>query len=330
MIDIIIFDLSDDHRLNIHVRGNDMRGPSIDDSSIDDPGTDESLMRAICAGADIVPDDIVDIRHGIDYMSAGGVTSSRFVQLRHVAPHKTLSECLSTAARGFIPVVDAQDVLRASRSGGDACLELNMYHLMLECDIVPSGPLGRAILPGHHYIPMPETVSSLNGQLLKASSYDPVHDRGYRAGMVTAVPVIRDDRSGMVMIGLAIGEKASGQTLTLPSYPLPRDGRGEAVAASFVACKTGAKLGDLRVLGCSYTGTGHDGPVQVFPYVVTRPSAAMHQSCHFVTLRDAFFAGHFLRDTNLMLSVMRLTHALDLWPEFTQVRKPGYDPAVRL
>lgn len=321
MIDIILFDISDDGRLNVHVQDKVLRGPIIDDVPDDD-----HLLRAICDGAGIAADDIIDIRHGVDYMSASGMSSSRFVQLRHVPSHNDLCENFVTAGHGLLPV-DPQYVLRAARSGGDLRLEINIYHLMLDCDITPSGSLGSAILPGHHYIPMPETVSSLNGQLLKTPSpafTEPV-------GVATVVPVIRDDRSGMVMIGLAIGESALGQVLTLPSYSLPPARASEALAAQFVACKIGVKSADLRLLGCAYNDLGNgDGSVRVLPYVVTRPSASMHQSAHFVTLRDAFFAGHYLRDADLMISVMRLTHALDLWPEFTQTRKPGYNPAIRL
>ena len=75
---------------------------------------------------------------------------------------------------------------------------------------------------------------------------------------------------------------------------------------------------NISRLGESYFPSMGITPEKVYPYIVSAHSMTVPEGYHSVSLKELFCNIQKLRDTHLMIAIMRSVHALGLWEEYTK------------
>lgn len=158
--------------------------------------------------------------------------------------------------------------------------------------------------------------------------------KGVSTNSITLACIARDDKTGEALIGVqkissALSQFAAVQQrenhsglLTLPSIRLPSAIDHIQKVPEWIAKETGASEHSIKNLGEAYFSSIGVMPNRVFPFVVSEVSPFFHDKCDFIPLRDAFQNYTSLEDFNLLNAVFRATHALNLWPDYTE-HQPG-------
>jgi hypothetical protein len=149
--------------------------------------------------------------------------------------------------------------------------------------------------------------------------------------LVAAAPLVRDPKSGEILIGVRVRDLPAAQEqegcariLTLPAFRLPNTVKDIREAKAHVARTSG---GQVSTLGESYFPSAGIMPGRVFPLLVTGESPHLQAQCRYIPLREAFRNLEKLRDANLIIAVQRAVHALGLWDSYARVVSPA--PAVK-
>ncbi len=148
---------------------------------------------------------------------------------------------------------------------------------------------------------------------------------------VMLAPLVRDKKSGEVLIGVQKFSDISAQfasvqnreghsgLLTLKGYRLPSTVEHIQNVPQWIADETGVAKNAIKKLGEGFFPSLGVMPNRIFPYVTTKPSAALIEQCDFVPLRELFSRLADLKDLHLINTVLRATHALDQWEEYNGV-----------
>lgn len=265
----------------------------------------------------------------------------------------------------------ADNLLQAAQAGmlPEARLETNIYALMRETGHTPGEWLGHQFTPASRADITPRTFPDvLGGQNLysvfaktdkrshwlevKRSEFHEValqdgHERvlarkelefivparDVTTNSVMAVPVVRDPKSGEILIGVKkitplqsqfaavqSREDHSG-LLSLPVYRLPHTVDHIQKVAGWLATQTGTPAKAIKKLGEGYFPSLGVMPHRVFPFVVTDPGPGLVERCDFIPLREAFQNLNRIEDLALLNAVFRTTHALNLWGDFNASRQ---------
>jgi len=67
-------------------------------------------------------------------------------------------------------------------------------------------------------------------------------------------------------------------------------------------------------------------PNRVYPYVISDPSLAARDDLVFVPLREAFENLDMFKDANMIIALLRATHALDVWDDYKNDLKSVPNP----
>ncbi len=251
----------------------------------------------------------------------------------------------------------------------EARLEINIYALMRRLGMTPDEWIGdrftvsdhlvsqtyhvKNLISGHENVfrPIPEGTGA--AQVLRSVFVDEAQEDGVRRVLaaqelefgvpgrirgrhdmstnnVTAMPVVRDQQSGEIMIGVQRRDFAAAQShkddtalLTLPTFRLPAAVRNKDDVQDFLRQQfPGSCRDEIQPLGESYFPSMGILPDRMFPYIISANAPDACPDCHFVSLRDLFDNLEMLRDANLILAVCRTVHALGLWDEYAAQPAP--------
>lgn len=259
---------------------------------------------------------------------------------------------------------NAQSLLQAAQAGmlPEARLETNIYAIMRHKGITPQSWIGAAIPKLHAHADINATsfdeilqrerlfkvfekaaapanwlqikrsmfheVARQQGREVKLAAQEleyvtPPH--GLSTNSVMVVPLIKDEQTGEILIGLqkitplqsqfaALQEREGYSGLAcLKGYRLPPEMDHIQKVTPWLAKKLEVEDGNISRLGEGYFPSLGITPARVFPFVVTQMSAPLKEKCDFVPLRDLFAHMEQLKDLHLMNAVFRSTHALDMW-----------------
>ena len=133
----------------------------------------------------------------------------------------------------------------------------------------------------------------------------------------TGEPLLGVQKSSDMRAHFASVQNREGRSnlMSLPTFRLPSTVGHIQNVPAWIADKTGALESSIKRLGEGYFPSLGIIPNRVFPYVVSEASDSLRQRCAFVRLSELFNNIEDLNDLNLMNTVFRAVHALDLWPE---------------
>jgi hypothetical protein len=155
---------------------------------------------------------------------------------------------------------------------------------------------------------------------------NPASSRDVSTNGATLLPVVKDARTGTLLIGLQrLSERLSqfpavqfreGHSghVTIAGLRLPSSIANAQALPAWIARQTGVREGSVRKLGEGYFPSLGVLPNRVFPFVITEPGQYWHERCDFYPLQEVFEHVESLRDANTMIAVFRLMHALGKWP----------------
>ena len=265
---------------------------------------------------------------------------------------------------GSVRAFEIQDLLRSVQVGmlPEARLEMNIYALMRRLGIVPEGWIGDDYRPATLpvggagparaplvFTPVPGparyllTLRSIfveegrqqdSRRVIAARPFEfvvPGRQWGHDVSTngVAIVPLVRDSRTGEMMIGIRDWDFPSVQTregqsrlVSLPGFRLPSSVKALHDVKAHIAAQTGYEEAGLSRLGESYFPSMGIMPNRIYPYVATGAAVAADKSLRFVPLRDVFRNLESYHDAQLIIGALRAVHALGLWAEYSRDPAP--------
>jgi SAM-dependent methyltransferase len=134
---------------------------------------------------------------------------------------------------------------------------------------------------------------------------------------IVSLPVVHAEE---VLIGLETRHlpvpqihEGDARILTAPAWRLDRQVETLDQARSVLAAHFGVPSGAITPLGAAYFPSPGITPERVYPFIVRLSQTAPGASYDYVPLTEVKRNLHRLRDGHLLIAVMRLIHALDLW-----------------
>jgi len=107
--------------------------------------------------------------------------------------------------------------------------------------------------------------------------------------------------------------EGNARILTAPAWRLGRNVMTAAQVTEFVSAAMGVSFDDIVPLGASYFPSAGITPERVHPFIVRLSGDCADLPYDFVPLAQLRSQLGRLRDGHLLVAVMRLLHALDLW-----------------
>jgi hypothetical protein len=134
---------------------------------------------------------------------------------------------------------------------------------------------------------------------------------------VLSLPVVHADE---VLVGLETRHlpvpqirEGNSRILTAPAWRLDRQVSSLDQAKSVLAASFGVPSSSITPLGAPYFPSAGITPERVYPFIVSLSETATGADYDYVPLTEVKRNLHRLRDGHLLIAVMRLIHALDLW-----------------
>lgn len=248
---------------------------------------------------------------------------------------------------GELKIFDAAQLLNSIQVGAlpDFRIELNLYRLFDQKQI----PLGRwlndpitipsidqiqttsleavrAKNPTRSFHPTEKSAGFLHHRRIKfyehkrsesTSILEYIQPSKLSTNTVTALPAY--NHNGHIYVGiesrhLPVPQLHEGSSLLLaaPAYRLPHEVCDYSALKTFLTHKTigNAHIINTTKLGEKYFPCTGMTPEQVYPYIVTLDRPTSH--LHWINLEELVNNQHGLRDGHLLLSINRLSHALNL------------------
>jgi SAM-dependent methyltransferase len=266
---------------------------------------------------------------------------------------------------GSVRAFDLQDLLRSVQVGmlPEARLEMNAYALLRRLRVAPEEWIGDTYKiaaarvtagntkagPRQAFVPSSQPAHYL--RTLRSVFVEEGCDDGARKVMTTQefefavpdrrtggdistnsamiVPLLRDERTGEIMIGLedrdfpAVQAQEGRSDMTaIPGLRLPSAVQNLPDVRDYVAQKMGVGAADVQRLGESYFPSMGIMPNRVFPYVVTGADLLKNDKLVFRPLRAVFADIESCRNAHMVVAVMRTVHALGLWREYAPQATP--------
>lgn len=319
----------------------------------------EAVSRILLERANLAETDVVSISDPSSYYTSPGaineLVTACLVQLRRLPSLEgPFHNYTSFRSAGGVRELDAQQVLRACHVGGmfDARLEINIYRLLdalkrhrgpwigapiklseqiFEAELNPDAlsPPRRVAFDRCQLPPAPQFLSIREGVFLERNqsgavmsqvSFEYVVPENFSFNTVTAIPVIRSERTTYVAVELrdlpAVQSFAgSSSTVTVPSWRLPRSVKSQAeMRAFFVSALRegfGITVRNVWELGGPYFSSPGVTPEIVHPFgVEVAADRLTSTSLHFVDCDTLDTKLHLLQDAHLLIASHRLRHAL--------------------
>ncbi len=273
---------------------------------------------------------------------------------------------------GSVRAFDLQDLLRSVQVGmlPEARLEMNVYALLRRLGIAPESWIGddfkirpatvtpgavahgprRVFVPSEHPASYLRTLRSVfveEGQdagtrkVMTAQEFEFVVPDRRTGGDVSTnsamiVPLLRDARTGEIMIGLedrdfpaVQAQEGHSDMVAIPGLRLPSAVQNLPDVRDYVAQKMGVAAADVQRLGESYFPSMGIMPNRVFPYIVTGAELLKNDRLVFRPLRTVFAEIESCRNAHMVVGVMRAVHALGLWRDYApgiSLSPPGREP----
>ncbi|GEM_PF-541939 len=296
--------------------------------------------------------DVTGIERGADHLSGG---YSGFSNDGHYKAFSA-ANLLQAAQAGMLPEARLEtNIYALMRETGQTPSEWLGHHVdpAARGDITPVS-LDSALAGQKLYKVFEETAKRSHWLDIKRSEFHEValHDGHERVlarkelefivpasnnvttNSVMALPVIKDPASGEILIGVkkitpiqsqfaaVQGREDHSGLLSLACYRLPHTVDHIQKVPDWLAEQTGSPKSAIKKLGEGYFPSLGVMPHRIFPFVVTDPGKALVERCDFIPLREMYQNLHRIEDLSLLNAVFRVTHALNLWPQYSKTKPP--------